>query len=78
MNTVVIGEKHTFLELTLYSHSGVYGNTRKPKFVAQRPDFEMQTHGFRGQRDAFWQFVFRQVCGLHIFEWHWSSNVCVC
>lgn len=52
VNTVVIGEKHAFLELTIYSHFGVHGNTRKPKFVAKRPDFEMQTRGFRGHRDA--------------------------
>lgn len=48
-----IGGKYAFMVLTLFSHSGAYGNMRKPKFVRRRPDFEIQRPRFHGHCDVF-------------------------
>lgn len=66
-----MGKKHTFLVLTLFSSSGVYGNTRRPKFVNRKPDFEIQTPGFYRHCDVFWLCVFRQLLGFLISKWQW-------
>lgn len=45
--------KYSFLVLTLFLYSGIYGNRRKPKSASRRPDFEMKRPGFHGYSDVF-------------------------
>lgn len=45
--------KYAFSGLDLFSHSRVYGNMKKSKFVSQRPDFKFQRPGLYGDFDLF-------------------------